>query len=69
MSMKCYEIKYKIKDPRYPEQVAYLDNWGKEFIYARGIVHASKLAKDHMREMQKVVFDKLEIQSIKELVT
>jgi len=52
--MKKYEIKYKMRDPRYPKQYAYLYGWAREVVEARGIIHASTLAKAHLKDLQKV---------------
>ena len=65
--MKKYEVKYKMRNPRYPKQVTFLSGWAVEIIDARGIAHAGKLAKDHMRELQKVAYKKLQIEWIREM--
>ena len=65
--MKQYDVSYKIRDPRYPKQIAFLYRWATETINARGIVHASKLAKDHKADLQKVAFADLEIEWIREI--
>jgi hypothetical protein len=65
--MKKYNVSYKIRNPKYPQQITFLFSWATETIEARGIVHASKLAKAHKTELQKVAFDKLEIEWIREI--
>lgn len=65
--MKRYEVSYKMRNPRYPEQITFLVEWATETIEARGIVHASKLAKSHRADLQKVAPEKLEIEWIREI--
>jgi len=67
--MKKYNVRYKMKNPRYPKQIIFLVGWAVEIIDARGIVHAAKLAKDHLIELRKVAPEKLEIEWIREIIS
>jgi hypothetical protein len=63
---KIYEVSYKMRNPRYPNQITFLIGWATEKLKARGIVHASKLAKDHLRELAKIAPEELQIEWIRE---
>ena len=65
--MKKYKVSYKMRHPRYPKQITFLNGWATETIEARGIVHASSLAKSHRSDLQKVASEKLEIEWIREI--
>lgn len=65
--MKRYDVSYKMRNPRYPDQITFLKKWARETISARGIVHAGNLAKDHLRELKKIASDDLSIEWIREV--
>lgn len=65
--MKFYEVSYKMRNPRYPEQITFLVAWASEIIEARGIVHASKLAKSHLTDLRKIAPEQIQIEYIREI--
>lgn len=67
--MKSFRVVYKMRNPRYPEQVTFLTSWASEIVEARGLVHASKKAQAHLQELGKVAPEKLSIEYIREVDT
>ena len=65
--MKFYKVQYKMRNPRYPEQITFLVGWASETIEARGIVHAAKLAKSHLMDLRKIAPEQIEIEYIREI--
>ena len=65
--MKFYEASYKMRNPRYPDQITFLLEWASETIEARGIVHAAKLAKAHLIELRKIAPGEVEIEYVREI--